>query len=160
MAGMTNAAQRDRTVILIAPQAIKDNAEWVGSVGSTPATVDTAPGGVKFNTAKVRLIIGATDIAFGTLKLHESDAASSGFAAFLDLKGASGFASPPGASDGNKVYDVVLDLRKRKRYLRIEAIAGNGTTGTYLTCIVDLSDANSVPNSDSTRNVGELLLVA
>ncbi len=160
MGGITNIFQGIRPVGVIFPQAIKDNAEWVGSAGSTPVNIDTRPGGVKFNSARVMFMVGATDVTVATLKIQESDSESSGYADVVDLKGASGFVGgAPGPSDDNKFFAVVLDLRKRKRYLRVSAVAGNGTTGTYMACWVDLGDPTEVPDTDALRNVEEMLLI-
>ena len=42
----------------------------------------------------------------------------------------------PGAGDDDKVAVIGLDLKKsRQRYLQLQATAGDGTAGTYLSAV-------------------------
>lgn len=132
-----NVIQNIRTVMLIQPQAIADNAEWVGSKGSTPVSIDTVYKGSKAHSARIVFAVGATDVAIAKLNIYESDDDTT----YTEVDGVdfvNDTSVAPGATDDNKLYGWFLDLRQRKRYLRIEAQAGNGTTGTYAIAWCDL----------------------
>lgn len=136
---------------MVMPQAIKDNAEFVGSDGSTPLDVDTAPNGVKFNSAMVVVLLGASDIAIAAMKVYTSDDDST-YAEYLDFDTDG---TLPSATGDNQFYAFDLDLRKTKRYLRILLTAGNGTAGTYAVAFTILGDPTELPSTDAERGLAE-----
>jgi len=146
-----NIAQTIKKVGMIFPQAIKNNTEWVGSKGSTPVSVDTAASGVKAHYATITFMVGETDIAVATLKVWHSDDDST-YAEMVDF-GTNG--TKPSATDDNGLFGFDIDLRGKRRYLQIEAIAGNGTNGTYAAALCDLFLLNEAPSSDAERGYAQ-----
>lgn len=150
-----SSAQKMKIVPLIQPQAIKDDALFVGSVGSTPAYVDCAG----WNSARVVFQIGATDVTIAMMNVYECDTSGG---TYTEINGADFVAdttSEPTDTDDNKIYSVYLDLRKQKRYLEVELKAGNGSTGTYATAYVVLCDPDIAPNSASERGDAASIII-
>lgn len=144
--------QNKKIVPVIYPQAIKDNALFVGAHGSTPVDVDCAG----WDWADVYIMLGATDVAVAAMNIQHSDDTTAGNYAVItgyDWINTSGLAEPT-ASDSNCVFHAGLDLRTIKRYLNVELTAGNGTSGTYAVCWVELSRGNEAPTTDAERGIG------
>jgi hypothetical protein len=140
----TNPLETIKTVWVCEPQAIKDNAEFVGSSGSTPVTIDT----LGFSRMKVVCRVGATDIAMAELKLTGSDVAGSGYA---DITGAT-FSPLPSATDDNKSFAIFVKLDGTlPRYYRVTATAGNGSVGTFAVVYADLARGDSTPSTATER---------
>lgn len=144
----------EKLVSMIPPQAIKDNASW------TCAAVDCRG----FGHARIIVYLGATDIALAALTLTESDNDSD----YSNVTGAivgtsqalDGSASNlPSATDDNKFWIFDVDLRGRKRYLKLTATAGDGTTGTYLTALAILSQPEVAPDTTAEMGAAEVLTV-
>lgn len=135
-----------KLVQIIAPQVIADNAEWVGSKGSTPVEVDTKG----FRFARIIVMLGATDITMSVLKLWECDTAGGTYAA---VTGGDFTAALPSDTDDNKFFAINVNLRARKRFLELEATAGNGSAGTYLVAWAELSRAEEIPNTAAERGI-------
>lgn len=153
MSAVGSILQQIRIAGAVRPQAIKDNTEYVGSKGSTPLTVDTAPLGIKYNSGLFIVALGATDIAMATVKVyHSEDDVTYSLLTDFDTDG-----TLPSATDDNKFFGFDLDLRKADRYLQIELIPGNGTTGTYATAFCLLADATAAPNTDAERGFAEIV---
>jgi len=150
MGAIGTASQTIRTVVCIQPQAIKNNAEWVGSTGSTPVTVDTAASGVKYNSARVMFALGATDVTIAGMNVMESDDDLT----YAEIPGLdfTTDGTAPSATDDNKTFAAFVDLRDKKRYMQLYAVAGNGTSGSYLCAWVDLFDATETPANTADRN--------
>jgi len=135
---------------LIAPQVIKDDAAWTAATN-----VDT----LGWDWATCIFHIGATDIAMAALVMLEGDTTSPateiGATNFADTTQTdwAGTALGLPASDADNTYIVInLDLRKRKRYLKASATAGNGSTGTYLEATCILSRGEQAPITNTTAN--------
>lgn len=150
-----NPLQQTKVVRAIEPVAIKDNASW------TCQAIDTKG----YDSALVIWHLGATDIAMAALKLQECDTSGGNYA---DVSGANfdgdtgidgSAVSLPSATDDNKFFLIDVDLRKRKRYLKLTATAGDGTNGTYGVAIVILSRGKVTPNSASERGAAAVLQV-
>lgn len=151
-------AQNTKTVPVIQPQAIVDNGYFVGShQGTTPVNVDTQG----FNYAVACVMLGETDVALAELSVYESDTTTDGdFAIIAASNFATSPATLPSATDDNKVYKVFIPLGgSRKRYLRVNAKGGNGSTGGFLSAWVDLHRANQAPNTATERGLGQQLFV-
>ncbi len=151
---MAHELQHSKYLQVIAPVAIQDNTSW------TTNEIDT----LGFNYLTVVVNIGATDIAFATLKLQQSDTSGSGFADFtgvLDSDGDTnidGVASTlPTATDDNKLFIFQVDLRGKKRYVDLVATAGDGTAGTYASAIAILSKADDAPTSSADLGAIDVL---
>ncbi len=142
-------AQATKKVIAVAPGVIKDDASF------TATAIDT----LGFGHCVIDLVIGATDIAFATLKLQESDDDST----YTDVTGGNFSTSgtlPSDTADNTIVaWDVDCAVGTRKRYLKVVATAGNGSVGTYMAGLATLSRAEQAPNSTSERGYGQVLYV-
>jgi hypothetical protein len=134
-----NALQNVKVVNVTPPAAIVDNASF------TTNTIDTAG----FGKLAVYFSLGATDIAMAALKLQESDVDSS----YADITGcvygASGSPALPTANDDNKVFGFFVNLAGRKRYIDVVATAGDGSTGTFGSCIAVLYNGEGI--NDATE---------
>lgn len=141
-----NASQGNKYVQIVAPQAVKDNTEFVGSKGSTPISVDTAG----FRWMDVIVMFGAMDIAMATMKLYSSPT-DSVYTAVSDYSTLP--LTLPSASDDNHFFVWRVDLTKKSadRYYQVELIPGDGAVGTYAVCWAVLSNAEQCPNTAATR---------
>lgn len=142
-----NSVQKQKIVALVQPQAIKDDALFVGSVGSTPAYCDCSG----WNSARVVFQIGSIDATIAKMNVYECDTSGGTYTEIAGADFVADTTSEPGASDDNKIYSVYLDMRKQMRYLEVELQAGDGAAGTYATAFVILSDPDIAPNSASER---------
>jgi hypothetical protein len=137
-----NALQNVKVVNVTPPAAIVDNASF------TTNSIDTAG----YGKLAVYFSLGATDIAMAALKLQEADDDS----AYGDITGfvygASGAPSLPSATDDNKVFGFFVNLAGRKRYIDVVATAGDGSTGTFGSCIAVLYNGEGI-NSATERGL-------
>lgn len=136
-----NILQQTKVVNVTPPAAIVDAASF------TTNAIDTAG----YGKLAVYFSLGASDIAMTALKLQESD--DSGLSGAADITGcvygASGAPALPSATDDNKVFGFFVNLAGRKRYIDVVATAGDGSTGTYGSCIAVLY--NGEPINDATE---------
>ena len=142
------------------PAAVVDNAAYTSTV------VDTA--GADYVTFVVNL--GETDVALATLKVQESDTItdSTTLASGSDVTGlvwgtstnpdTGSTSTLPSATDDNKVFIAFVDTKSRKRYLQLQATAGNGTTGTYLQASAIVGRVAQGAYDATTRGVGSNLI--
>jgi hypothetical protein len=138
---------------LIAPQAIADDAALTAA-----NYVDTAG----WDWATCIFHIGATDIAMAALRMLEGDTtspateiAATNFADTTQVDWAGTAIGLPASTADNTYVVVQLDLRKRKRYLKAAATAGNGSAGTYLeaTCILSKGEIAPITNTAAGATV-------
>lgn len=144
-----------KVVNVIAPQVIKDDASW------TESNIDT----LGFSSVNVLFSLGASDIAMAALKLQESDDAST----WTDITGlvygtstniAGSTSALPSADDYNKVYEFsIRNMTGRKRYIQIVATAGNGSAGTYGSCIALLGNADTITLNAAGLGLGDCLAI-
>ena len=118
------ALQHTKKGIAIAPGVIKDDADFTSNV------IDTA--GMSY--IEIDAIIGSIDADAATLKLMESDIktdANTLGGVPTEVKDAT---TKPGASDDNKIWTFGVDLvnKVHKRFMLLQAKAGDGAAGTYL----------------------------
>jgi hypothetical protein len=141
--------QQTKKVQLIWPQARLNNA------AVTAASVDRKG----FNYAAIRVAIGATDIAFTTFKLQESDDNTT----FTDVAGADFSVSPlalPTSSATNTLWEWQVDLRgSRKRYLKPAITVGNGTSGAFVSATAELSRAEQAPATSTAQGLTGVAMV-
>lgn len=136
-------AMSSKIVAIAHAEAIVDNASV------TTTAVDTRG----WNFAKIYVRLGTTDIALTALKVQSSDASGSGFADLdsLDMDGDTDIdgsaASLPAATDDDKYYIFLIDLRGKKRYLDLVATVGDGSAGGWLSAWCELSQPDFGPNS-------------
>lgn len=148
--------QAQKLVQIVAPQAVKDNTEFVGSKGSTPVSVDT----YGWASADIYVMFGAMDIAMATMKLWESDDDST-YVAVTGGNFATLPATLPSATDDNHsfAWHAQDQYTPRKRYLQVELIPGDGAVGTYATAFAVLSRPEAAPSTASDRGLTQELFV-
>jgi hypothetical protein len=149
------SAQSTKVVQVVPPGAIVDDTSFVASV------LDT----IGFAYATLLVLLGGTDIAMAALKVQESDEADDNFTDVTGLvfgtsKNIAGSTSTlPSADNDNDVFVFDVNLLGRKRYLKLVATAGNGSTGTYLACLAILSRAAESPVTAAERGAEQILRV-
>lgn len=126
----------------IPPAVIKDNAAF------TAVGVNTAG----YRYATFIFTFGATDIAMALLNIGEADA-DTGYSIISGLNWGTSPASLPSDTADNAIIVVCIDMTNgRKQWLKPAATAGDGTAGTYLSCVCILSDAVVSPTTATQRN--------
>lgn len=130
--------QVSKLVSIVPPAAIVDNA------AVTCASLDT----LGFEYAKIVVYFGAMDIAATVLKVGESDTDGSyvdilAFGTDNQITGA--VSVLPSATDDNKFFVFQIDMRGRKRYLKLAITCGDGAAGTYVTAWAELGRPNKLP---------------
>jgi hypothetical protein len=144
-----------KTLIVIPPQALVDNTSW------SATEIDR----IGYDYAQVTVIIGALDIALTVLKIQETDATGTSYTDVTGLVFATSINSAgdtstlPAADDDNKIFKFNIDLRGRKRFLDLVATIDDGSTGGYLTAIVDLYRAETGPNTAAEYGASQVLQV-
>jgi len=119
----------------------------------TTTSVDTVINGIKADYATIIVNLGAMASALTVLKLTESDTDGS-YGDVTGFVGGTNFTLPT-ATDDNKFVLFQVDLRGRKRWLKMEATAGSGAIVMSITCA--LSRGKIGPNS--AADSGALALV-
>ncbi len=115
----------------IPPGVIKDNAPFVSNVIDRQADVPTDAKGVLFVVQ-----LGATDVAASVLRVQQSDTKTDATTLGGSPTTVHDFATKPGANDDNALFGVYVPTSKwTERYLQLQATAGDGTTGTYLSAL-------------------------
>ena len=141
-----NPLQQCKFCHLIPPAVIKDDASHTTSV------VDC----LGWDSAVAVLSIGATDVAYADIDIQESDNNSSWSEVAatdftdntqVDMDGTA--LALPDANADNTIIAIHLDLKKRKRYLKMTSTAGNGSAGTYASAIMILSRGETLPNTSA-----------
>lgn len=143
-------SQCGKYVQAIPPAAIVDDAS------ATPTVIDT----LDARQCEIVLNLGATDIALTALKVQESDVSGSGYADIsgatfdggTDIDGAA--LALPSATDDNQVCVFQLNLDGRKRYLKVIATVGNGSTGGFIAGTARLSELRSTPETSTAAADG------
>lgn len=122
-----------------------------GTGAYTTTAIDSVASGVKFDFATVIVSIGVIGANMVALKLTESDASGSGYSDVTGFVGASsgGDFVLPTSSDGGKFVVFQVDLRKRKRYLKVEATAGATATLLSIQCILSRGKVGTNSAADS-----------
>ena len=127
---------------------------------SSPTTLSIDTAGYEY--LEVFVLLGATDIALTALKLQSSDTDGS----YTDVTGLvygtsvginGSTAALPTASDGNKLFKFEVDLRGQKRYFKLLATIGNGTSGAFFAAWGQLSRASDIPVTANERNVANIV---
>lgn len=134
------------------PAAIVNNA----SVALlTPGYIDT----LGFASVTFEIQLGATDIALTALHVEESDDHSS----WSTIPGADFSVSPltlPSATDDNKEYGVMIPVNGlRKRYMKLVATFGSGSTGGFLTAQARLGNPVNAPYDGPSQGYAQYAIV-
>lgn len=134
------SATDSRVVAVLAPIAV--------TAGATTTTVDSVQLGVKADWCALYVVTGivSTTVTAGNCKLQESDDNSS----FADIAGATAGAITA-STDNGKVYCFQLDMRKRKRYIKL--VLTGSSTGLIATSWAELSRQKEAPFSAATRGI-------
>jgi len=144
----------------------------IGSEGQVDnsAITSTVVDCAGFDHATFIIDVGTTDVAMTALKVQEADAKTSATAltSGADVTGlvwgtstdpdSGSTSSLPSDTADNTLYAAHVDLKTRKRYLQIQATAGNGTTGTAVNAYCILSKAGVGPYNASTRGLASNLI--
>lgn len=125
-----NTVERLKVATTIFPQLA--NNTTVNGTG-----VEVAP----YRQARVLVTVGATDVAFTTFKIQESDDNS----AWSDVTGGEITGSDlPAADDDNKSWAFTYNCLGGKRYVRCVATVGNAT-GANICANVLMADGDKIP---------------
>lgn len=125
----------------IPPAVIKDNAAF------TAVGVNTAG----YRYATFIFTFGATDIAMALLNIGEADA-DTGYSIITGLNWGTSPASLPTDAADNGIIVACIDMtNNRKQWLKPAATAGDGSAGTYLSCVCILSNALISPVNATQR---------
>lgn len=147
-----------KIVEVIAPAAIVDNAAF------TTKVIDTQG----FRYCEIVLHLGALDIAATLLKVQEADAASdattltSGADITASIVGtatndAGSTSALPGATADNTFQKFEIDLRGRKRYLKLLFTGGDGSAGTFASAFAVLSRAEVSPVTAAQKGCAQVM---
>ena len=142
-----NELQTTKVFNAIAPTAIKDNAAFVSTV------IDKADlHGADY--LEFIAALGATDIAMATLKVMESDTLTNATTLGGSPVLVKDSTTKPSATDDGKVAVFGIDLRKsRLRYLQLQATAGDGSAGTFLSAIAIARRSLEASSDAADRNL-------
>lgn len=147
------------------------NAKWVNGLTDqskdngafTAVAIDT----LGYDYAEIACIFQNVPANFAALKITECETSGGSYTdvtgtvvgTAADIDGAT--SGLPAASGGDDTITVFqLDLRKRKRYLKVAATAGNGSgTATELTAVARLSRAKLAPTTGAEAGAAQILRV-
>ncbi len=137
--------QETKVFSVIPPTAIKDNAAFVSTV-IDKNDLDGA------DYLEFIGHLGATDIEMSVLRVMESDTLTNATTLGGTPTLVKDSTTKPGADDDNKVFVFGLDLSKsRARYLQLQATAGDGTAGSFLSAIAIASRPHEAGSSATRR---------
>lgn len=134
---------------------------YANNTSPTMATVDTAG----WDQCKFQFHLGSTDIALTALSIREADTVGGTVATVTgtDLSSATdmfGTATAlPGATDDNKIYQIIVNTRGRKRYLQPVVTIGNGTAGASLGVTAELSCGETAPHNTTEHGAAACVIV-
>ena len=133
--------QNAKFVLSLAPISVNGTA-------ATTTEIDTL--GYDYLTLVVQT--GSLGATMDELSITESDTAGSGHAA---VTGGT-WTDPVGTTDNNKIYAAFIDLRKRKRYIKL--VADPGASASLVSSVGILTRAEVSPTSATERGLGEQLI--
>lgn len=121
--------QELKIAVAIAPGMIQDNAAFTSNV--IDLNDFDGAGYLEFIG-----VIGSIDASMAVLKVQESDTKTDATTLGGTPADVVDATTKPGTSDDNTVFVIGLDLRSpRKRYVQLQATAGDGAAGTYFAAI-------------------------
>ncbi len=116
---------------VIPPTAIKDNTAFVSTVLDKQTDIPTDCKGVLFSVA-----LGATDIAMAVLRVQQSDTLSTATALGGTPTTVVDAATKPSADNDNGIALIYVPISAwTEQYLQLQATAGNGDAGTFMSAI-------------------------
>lgn len=126
-----NLINTTRLFNAIPPGVIKDDAAFVANVLDLADFVPSGAAGIAFVVN-----LGAIDAAVATLKVMESDTETDSTTLGGTPVEVHDVTTKPGATDDNGIFVIYVPLTAaRQRYLQLQATAGDGAAGTYLSAI-------------------------
>jgi hypothetical protein len=142
---------------MVTPPAAKVDDDTVVS-----SIIDTA----QYGFVDIAVLLGDTDIALTALKVtHDDDAAMgtpsdvSGLVFGTSLNPDTGVTSAlPTATDDNKIYGFCFSTIGLKRYVRVVATVGNGSTGAYVTILAGLTARKKDNHTAALRGLAANLI--
>jgi hypothetical protein len=147
---------QEKIVVVSPPVTLADNATL------TCATVDT----YGYEYAEFVTMIGVTAVALTAHKIQQSDLSNMGSAA--DISGTvmgtdnndTGSASTlPSASDDNKAFQTLIDLRGKKRYLKPSITTPVSANNTALISVVcRLGRPHEAPNTAANSGTAQRMI--
>ena len=147
---------QEKTVVSVPPQSVADN------TSVTCAAVDT----YGFEYAEFTFVWGVTALALSTLKIQESDFANmsspddiTGTVFGTDDNDTGSASTLPSATDDNKAFSVMVDLRGRKRYIQpvISTPVSANNTG-LMTVICKLGRPHEAPRLAANSGLAQRLI--
>lgn len=151
-------AQTPKFVPLINAQLLVDDAYFAGS--HQHGSINTAADGLGFHYASIYFQLGATDIAVAELSLYESDDDST-YTQITTPVTTNYATSPntlPSATADGTCVAWFIDLRNRKRYIRVNAKGGNGSVGAYAYSFALLWNADETPSTVTKRGLAQQII--
>ncbi len=147
---------------VIAPAAIVDAAAFTSNV------IDTL--GADF--LEIIVHFGAMDIAVSAMKLTEAEIATNGTTldagTVVDITASivgtaaldTGVTSAlPSASADNTYFKYEIDLRGRKRYIKLNLTGGDGSAGTYAEATAMLKRLEKVPVTAAQKGCAQVMRI-
>ena len=95
-------------------------------------------------------------LAKSVWKVQEGDVSGSANTDITGLDPAAGTTGDgriPQDDDDDKIFGFMIDLKGRKRYINLDATAGNGALGTYMAALAILSRAEESANTTTERGL-------
>jgi hypothetical protein len=132
------------------------------AASTTGAYTTVACNRTGFDTARIVVQLGAIAADMTALKLTESDDDSS----YSDVTGlvfgtssniAGSTSALPTTTTDEAFYVFDVDLRPRKKYIKLAATAGTNAGGTYMSALAILSRAHTVPDTASEMGASQVL---
>ena len=149
------SGQDAKYVASVPPAAIADDASF------TATAIDT----LNYDYCEVIVALGATDIAMAALQVKECATSGGSYAEITGLVAGTSdniegdTSALPTATDDNGLFVFQIDLRNRKRYLKLVATAGDGTNGTYLASVARLSRGRETPSTSTLAGCTDVLRI-
>lgn len=145
-----------RRALFTPPQSVASNTTF------TSATIDTKG----FSFARIVLDIGVTNIALTSLKVQQSDLSNMGSATDIsgtvfgtDNNDTGSASSLPDANTSNTSVAILIDLRGKKRYLKLVAASEvNVNHAGLYSAYADLARPAETPRSASEAGFGQRII--
>lgn len=140
--------------LAIAPAAILDNASATG------IAIDTL--GYGNGRLNVFFLVGASDVDAAAMSLEECDTSGGSYAAIAATaaSGTTGDGRLPQDDDDNKVFMISIPITpSRLRFIKPVFTAGNGTLGTFVAAMYELSNGAIDASTSTTRGLGGQIIV-
>lgn len=139
--------QESKVLVAIPPAAIKDDAAFVSNVIDKQDIAGA-------DYLEFLGVLGSIDADMATLKVMESDVKTDATTLGGVPTAVKDATTKPGATDDDKAFAIGVDLRQsRKRYLQLQATAGNGAAGTFLSAIAVATRMTQSSSNATTRGL-------